>query len=123
MEVYRAARLGEPGLSARLVQYADECLAFKDRIKDHDDGVEAALLLVYLTIVSEARYEADAAQWEVYDHVHSSAMVFLADFDIDSLHFLELQGLVARRTSDGTPPWSLLDEFSGEVPDCFPPYD
>lgn len=123
MDVYRSAQLGDPELSARMVRYADECLAFKDQIKDRGDGLEAALLLVYLTIMSEARYSADAAQWDVCDHVHSSAMVFLADFDIDSIPFLELQGLVAQGTADGAPPWSLLDEFWGQVPDCFPPYD
>ncbi|MFD7748064.1 helix-turn-helix domain-containing protein [Streptomyces sp. NPDC059698] len=122
VEVHRSVRLDDPALPALMVRCADECLAFKNRIKSRRDGVEVMLLLVYLAVVLEERYPSDAAVADVYDEVYGTAMVFLADFQIDSLLFHELQWFLEAETEGGVhAPWPSLDAFDGQVPGpCFP---
>lgn len=62
---------------------------------------------------------SDAAQENAHDHAHTSAMLFLSDFGIESLDFLQLQARVARGVG---PPWLRLEVFESSLPDCFPPY-
>ncbi|MEU6106537.1 hypothetical protein [Streptomyces flaveolus] len=123
VDVHRSAVLNDPELPALLVQYADECLASKGQIKSRRDGAEAVLLLVCLTIVGEARLSSETAQASVLNHVYSSVLVFLEYFGIDSMTFLELQGLVDRELGAGAPPWLLLEEFESQLADVFSPYD
>ncbi|MGW1765922.1 helix-turn-helix domain-containing protein [Streptomyces sp. NPDC002073] len=124
VDVYRSARFNAPDLPARMVQYADECLAFGEQIRSRRDGVEALFLLTYLTVVSEVRSASDAAYASVYHEILGSAMVFLDHGDLDSLVFLEMQGLVERWTRDGGPPWPHYPAFDGELgPEPFPPYE
>lgn len=122
VEVHRSVQLNDPDLPALMVQCAGECLAFKDQIKSRRDGVEVMLLLVYLAVVVEQRFRSDTAMADVYDDVFGTAMVFLADFELDSILFLELQGLVEAETGGGVDePWPLLDVFDSQVPGpCFP---
>ncbi|MFI9004479.1 helix-turn-helix domain-containing protein [Streptomyces sp. NPDC053541] len=119
--VHRAVRADDPGLPALMVQCAEECHAFKDRIKSPREAVEAMFVLVYLAVVFDDRSPSDPAMEDVYAEVYTAAMVFLAEFDIDSLNFLHLQGFLDGQTSGGViAPWPLLDAFYGQVAPCFP---
>jgi transcriptional regulator with XRE-family HTH domain len=122
VEVHRSVQLEDPGLPALMVQCADECLAFKSQIKSRRDGVEVMFVLVYLAMVFDERFRSDTAMADVYSEVYSAAIMFLAEFDIDSSLFLPLQWFLADETGGGaSAPWSLLDEFDSRVPGpCFP---
>ncbi|MFF8279941.1 hypothetical protein ACF05T_28210 [Streptomyces lateritius] len=124
MDVHRSVQLDDPGLPALMMRCADECLAFKDQIKSRREGVEVMPLLVYLAVVLENRFRSVKAQEDVYNHVYGAAMVFLADFEIDSVLFLELQSFVEVETDGGVnAPWPSLDAFDSQVlAPCFPPH-
>ncbi|MFF4189119.1 hypothetical protein ACFYZ9_38615 [Streptomyces sp. NPDC001691] len=117
MDLCRSVQLNDPELPALMVQYADECLAFKSQANSRRDVAEAMLLVACLTTAGQARASSEAAQESVNDHVYGTAMVFLDHFGIESLDFLQMQGLTERNIGTGIRPWSCLEDFESRIPD------
>lgn len=127
VDIHRAVQLDDPGLPGLMVQCAEECLAYKDQIKGRPDGNEVMFILIYLVFVFENRFRynaASAVSSEVYNvlssEVYSTAIYFLAEFDIDSSVFLHLRSILDIRTDGGVnAPWPFLDDVVWEVGPCY----